>query len=178
MAHALRHRRALIRRHAIGAARAIHTADLVDALGDLLGDPVAAVRLDAATALADVGNRAVGSRVLEAFERDLDDAQGPDGGPLTRPCAMAVGRFGSSDDVHHLLGFLGRAPLRAITDAMREAVRRAALPETLRVQIVTAIGRLATHDARVFLETVVADAGTQDNAVVRAARDGAARIGE
>ena len=91
---------------------------------------------------------------------------------------MAVGRFGSSDDVHHLLGFLGRAPLRAITDAMREAVRRAALPETLRVQIVTAIGRLATHDARVFLETVVADAGTQDNAVVRAARDGAARIGE
>jgi HEAT repeat protein len=178
VAHSLRHRRALIRRHAIAAARAIHTPDLVDALGDLLGDPVAAVRLDAAMALSEVGNRAVGARVLEAFERDLDDAQGPDGGPLTRPCALAIGKFGSSDDVRHLLGFLGRAPLRAITDAMREAVRRPALAEALRVQIVTAIGRLATRDARVFLETVIADAGGQDNALVRAARESASRIGE
>ncbi len=168
----------MIRRHAIAAARAIHTPDLVDALADLLGDPDPAVRLDAAQALAEVGSRTIGSRLLEAFERDLDDAQGPDGGPLTAPCAIAVGRFGSADDVRHLLGFLGRAPLRAMTDSMREAVRRPALPEALRVQIVTAVGRLATRDARTFLNAIVADANGQDNAVVRAAREAAARIGE
>jgi HEAT repeat protein len=178
VAHALHHRRPMIRRHAVAAARAIHTPDLVDDVAELLGDPDASVRLDAALALAEVGNRAVGSRVLEAFERDLDDAQGPDGGPLTRPCALAVGRFGSAEDVQRLLGFLGRAPLRAMTDAMRESVRRAALPESLRLQIVTAVGRLGTRDARTFLNTVVADANGTDNNVVRAARDAAARIAE
>jgi hypothetical protein len=80
--------------------------------------------------------------------------------------------------VQHLLGFLGRAPLRPMTDAMREAVRRPSLPEPLRVQIVTAVGRLGTRDARTFLNTVIADASGQENAVTRAARDAAGRISE
>ena len=178
VARFLRHRRPAIRRQAIAAARTVHTPSVIEALADLLGDPDEAVRRDAAVALAEIGNRSVVQQVLEAFERDLEDATGPQGGPLTQPCALGIGKFGGADDITRLMAFLGRAPLQALTDAARPALRRSDLPEAFRVDLVNSIGRLATRDVRNFLNAVIAEAAAPDNAIARTARDAAARIAE
>jgi hypothetical protein len=178
VARYLRHRRASLRRHAVLAARAIHTPELIHGLLTLLGDPDESVRGDVADALSEIGNRSTTEALLVAFERDLNDASGPEGGRMTHPCALAVGRFGAPDEVERLLGFLGRAPFDVLTAAMLLAVRRNDLPSTLKVQIVNAFGRMATHDARVFLETVIADAHGQASPMVDAARDAASRISD
>jgi len=178
IARALRHRRSVIRRHAIAAARAVHTAGLVDDLADLLGDPDAAVRTDAAQALAEVGTQAIGARAIEAFQRDLEDATGPDGGPLTAPCAIAVGRFGSGADVQRLVAFVGRAPFAPMIEALRPAVRRTNLPEPVRIAVVQAVGRARSRDARAFLTALINESNGQDTPLIRAAREQITRIPE
>ena len=174
----LRHRRAAIRRHAIAAARAIHTPELVRALTALLGDPVEAVRVDVVSALSDVGTHTAVTALFTAFERDLNDSTRPEGGSITQSSALAIARFGTPDDIHRLLGYVGRAPFSVITTAMRAVLRRDDLVEAAKVQVVTTIGRLATHDARVFLETAVSDAGDEETPVTREARSWIGRIGQ
>ena len=174
----MHHRRATIRRHAIAAARAIHTPDLVRALVALLGDPVEAVRVDTVSALGDVGTHAAVTPLFAVFERDLNDSTRPEGGSVTQPSALAIARFGTPDDIHRLLGFVGRAPFSVVTMAMRAALRRDDLSDPAKVQVVTAIGQLATHDARVFLETAVSDAGDESTPVTREARSWISRIGQ
>jgi hypothetical protein len=73
---------------------------------------------------------------------------------------------------------LGRAPFGAITAAMRVALRRDDLPETVRVEVVNGIGHLATHDARAFLDGFVSDSNGHEDNVVREARAAASRIAE
>lgn len=174
----LHHRRPSIRRHAIAAARAIHTPELVRALLADIGDSSPEVRTDVVTALSEVGGHAAVAPLFTALDRDLQDATRAEGGPLTLPSAVGVGRFGAPEDVRRLLGMLGRAPFGAVTSAMRVALRREDLSEPIRVEIVTAIGRLATHDARTFLDGFIADEHGHDDSVVREARAAASRIAE
>jgi HEAT repeat protein len=174
----MRHRRASIRRHAVAAARAIHSPELLRALIAAIGDPAPDVRTDVVTALSEIGGHGSVALLFTALQRDLDDATRPEGGPLTMPSAVGIGRFGAPDDVRRLLGMLGRAPFGAITAAMRVALRREDLPEPVRLEVVTSIGRLATHDARTFLDGFLADAHGHDDAVVREARAASERIAE
>jgi HEAT repeat protein len=174
----LEHRRASLRRHAVAAAQAIHTPELVRALAGKLGDSDEDVRVETATALGEVGDAAVVPALFAAFDRDLETASGPEGGRLAHECARAIARVGTADDVTRLLGYLRRAPFRTMADAMRGAMARRDLPEPLKLRVVSAVGDLATREAREFLNAVVADAHGQETPVVRAARTAAERIAE
>ncbi len=174
--HFLRHRRASLRRHAIAAAQAIHSPELVQALAGLLGDSDEDVRVDAATALGEVGHAAEAAPLFAAFERDLANASGPEGGRLTHESARAIARIGTADDVTRLLTFLRRAAFRSMSDAMRIALGRREIPDPVKLRVVAAVGDLATHEVREFLNSIVTAAHGADSAVVRAARAAAERI--
>ena len=174
----LEHRRAMLRRHAIAAAQAIHTPDLVRALVARLADSDEEVRVEAAAALAEVGSAADADTLFTAFERDLEATTAPGSGRLLHECAKAIARIGSEHDVQRLLGYLRRAPFRSMADAMRSALTRRDLPEPFRIRIVQSVGDLATREVRDFLNSVIADAHGADSLVTRAARTAADRIAE
>jgi HEAT repeat protein len=174
----LEHRRPLLRRHAIAAAQAIHTPELVTAVSGRLADSDENVRVDAATALAEMGTAANVPALFAAFERDLEATSAPNSGRLLHECGKAIARVGTEQDVQRLLGFLRRAPFRSMSDAMRAALGRRDLPEPFRIRIVQAVGDLATREVREFLNSVIADAHGSENAVTRAARTAADRIAE
>jgi HEAT repeat protein len=174
----LEHRRPMLRRHAIAAATAIHTPDLVAALVGRLADSDENVRVEAAVAVGEVGNARATPSLFRAFERDLETVSGPDGNRLLHESAKSIARIGSVDDVTRLLGYLRRAPFRSMVDAIRSALGRHDLPEPFKVRIVQRVGDLATREVRDFLTSVVADAHGQESSVARAARTAADRIAE
>ncbi len=174
----LEHRRPLLRRHAIAAAQSIHTPELVQALAARLADGDENARIEAATALAEVGSPAVADTLFTAFERDLEATAAPGSGRLLHEAAKAIARVGTERDVQRLLGYLRRAPFRSMADAMRAALQRRDLPEPFRVRVVQSVGDLATREVREFLNSVIADAHGQDSPVTRAARVAADRIAE
>ncbi|MFO0557098.1 MAG: HEAT repeat domain-containing protein [Polyangiales bacterium] len=172
----LDHRRATLRRHAVAAAQAIHTPELVAALAARLGDSDERVRTEAATALADVGGAREVAQAFAAFERDVDAMNGARGSALAHELAKLIARAGTADHVTRLLGFLRRAPLETMSDALTIAVRRADIPDPLKVRIVNDVGNLATPGVRAFL-TGIADAPRECGAAAsRAARTAADRI--
>ena len=174
----LEHRRPMLRRHAIAAAQAIHTPELVHALAGRLSDSDENVRVEAASALAEIGSPANASDLFAAFERDLEATTAPTTGRLLHEAAKAIARVGTEQDVQRLLGFLRRAPFRSMADSMRAALGRRDLPEAFRVRIVQSIGDLATREAREFLNSVIADAHGAESQVTRTARTAADRIAE
>jgi HEAT repeat protein len=174
----LEHRRPMLRRHAIAAAQAIHTPELVTAVSGRLADSDENVRVDAAAALAEIGTPANTPALFAAFERDLEATNSASSGRLLHESGKAIARVGSEQDVQRLLGFLRRAPFRSMADAMRAALARNDLPEAFRVRIVQAVGDLATREVREFLNSVIADAHGHENAVTRAARTASDRIAE
>jgi hypothetical protein len=172
----LDHRRATLRRHAVAAAQAIHTPELVAALAARLGDSDERVRTEAATALADVGGAREVAQAFAAFERDVDAMNGARGSALAHELAKLIARAGTADHVTRLLGFLRRAPLETMSDALTIAVRRGDIPDPLKVRIVNDVGNLATPGVRAFL-TGIADAPRECGAAAsRAARTAADRI--
>jgi HEAT repeat protein len=168
----------MLRRHAIAAAQAIHTPELVTAVSGRLADSDENVRVDAAAALAEIGTPANTPALFAAFERDLEATNSASSGRLLHESGKAIARVGSEQDVQRLLGFLRRAPFRSMADAMRAALARNDLPEAFRVRIVQAVGDLATREVREFLNSVIADAHGHENAVTRAARTASDRIAE
>lgn len=174
----LEHRRASLRRHAVAAAAAIHTPELVRALIGKLGDSDENVRIETAAALGEVGNATVVEPLFAAFERDLENTTNPDGGRLAHECAKAIARIGTEEHITRLLGFLRRVPFPTMADAMRAALARRDLSEQLKLRVITAVGDLATGEARAFLQSIVADAHGRETPVVRAARIAAERIAD
>lgn len=172
----LEHRRPLLRRHAIAAAQGIHTPALVRALTGKLSDSDEDVRVEAATALAEVGNHDAIEALLLAFERDLEATTGPEGGRLTREAARAIARIGTSDDLTRLFAFLRRAPFHAMADSMRTVLDRRDLPEPFKLRVISTLADLATREVREFLNSVVTNAHGQETPLVRAARTAASRI--
>src|SRR5204863_438926 len=79
---------------------------LVRALSGKLADVDEDVRVEAAAALAEVGNHDGVEALLAAFERDLETSVGPEGGRLTHETARAIAKVGAADDLQRLLGFL------------------------------------------------------------------------
>jgi hypothetical protein len=172
----LDHRRATLRRHAVAAAQAIHTPELVAALAAKLGDSDERVRVEAATALAEVGALREVPQAFAAFERDVDAIQGARGSALAHELAKLIARAGTQEHVTRLLGFLRRAPLETMSDALTIAMRRADIPDPIKVRIVNDVGNLATPGVRAFL-TAIADAPRECGAAAsRAARTAADRI--
>jgi hypothetical protein len=172
----MQHRRVSLRRHAIAAAQAIHTPELLVALSGKLSDSDPRVRLDAAAALAEVGSTQEVQTSFAAFEHDVDMPHGAEGSPVAHQLAKHIARVGNVEQVTQLLGFLRRASFLTMNEALAIAVRRTDLPERLRLRIVTDVGNLATGGVRGFL-TTIADAPREYGATVsRAARVAADRI--
>lgn len=172
----LEHRRASLRRHAVAAAQAIHTPELVAALAAKLGDSDQRVRVEAATALAEVGGLREVSGAFVAFEHDVDAMHGATGSPYAHELAKLIARAGTAEHITRLLTFLRRAPFATMSDALTLAVRRRDVPDALKVRIVSDVGNLATSGVRGFL-TAIADAPRDfGQAASRAARTAADRI--
>ncbi len=172
----LQHRRVTLRRHAIAAAQAIHTPELLAALAGKLTDGDEHVRIDAATALGEVGSQLEVAATFAAFEHEVDTPHGADGLRFAHELAKHIARAGNAEQVTQLLTFLRRAPFTTMNEALGIALRRLELPERLRLRIVTDVGNLATAGVRTFL-TSVADAPRECGpAVSRAARAAADRI--
>jgi HEAT repeat protein len=149
--HYLEHRRPILRRHAVAAAVAIGGPELARAVAARVGDPDPAVRGDAALALGEMGDRTVLPRLWAALDRDLLGSLTPQGTPLIRGCAHAIARLGDEEAVVRLLGYVRRAPFRALTEAFELVLHRTDIPDATKTQVVSTIGGLATRDARDFL---------------------------
>lgn len=174
----LTHHRASLRRHAVAAAQALHTPELVRALAARLGDPDEHVRLEAANALAEVGDSSVVGILFDAFEHDLQDTANANVGRLAHDCARAIAHAGSPEELQRLLGFLRRAPFNTMSDSMRLALQRTDLPTPFKLRVVAAIGDLATREVKHFLETLAGELPARDASVAAAARAAAERISE
>ncbi len=176
----LDHRRAALRRHAVAAAAGIHTRPLVRALEARLGDPDADVRAEAAQALGEhgVGDTRSIAPLWTAFERDLDATLRSEGSALAHNAAVSLARLGGPDDMVRLVTFLRRAPFATMADAFRAALDRADLPEPARLRLVTAVGDLATHEAREFLTAWAGTHRRPPSPVSNAALTAAGRIAE
>jgi hypothetical protein len=172
----LEHRRATLRRHAVAAAQAIHTPELVAALAARLGDSDERVRTEAAAALADVGGAREVPHAFAAFERDVDAMNGARGSPLAHELAKLIARAGTAEHITRLLGFLRRAPLETMSDALSIAVRRADIADSLKVRIVNDVGNLATSGVREFLTSIANAPRECGMAASRAARAAVDRI--
>lgn len=172
----MQHRRVTLRRHAIAAAQAIHTPELLSALAGKLSDSDERVRLDAATALGEVGSAQEVAQSFAAFERDVDAPHGAEGSPFAHQLAKHIGRVGSQEQVTQLLGFLRRASFVTMNEALSLAVRRSDIPERLRLRIVTDVGNLATGGVRAFLTAIADNPRECGPTVSRAARAAADRI--
>lgn len=172
----LDHRRATLRRHAVAAAQAIHTPELVAALAARLGDSDEHVRNEAAAALAESGSLREVAQSFAAFERDVDAVAGARGSALAHELAKHIARAGTVEHVTRLLGFLRRAPFETMSDALTIAVKRGDIPDAIKLRIVNDVGNLATPGVRAFL-TGIADAPREAGlAASRAARTAADRI--
>ncbi len=172
----LEHRRASLRRHAVAAAQAIHSPELVAALASKLRDSDQRVRTEAAAALAEVGGAREVPISFAAFERDVDAMNGAAGSPFAHELAKLIARVGTAEHVTRLLTFLRRAPFATMSDALTIAVRRRDIPDALKVRIVNDVGNLATPGVRGFL-TAIADAPRDFGVPAsRAARTAADRI--
>jgi HEAT repeat protein len=172
----LEHRRGTLRRHAVAAAQAIHTPELVNALAGKLSDSDERVRIESATALAEVGGAREVVIAFAAFERDVDAPHGAQGSPVAHELAKLIARAGTAEHVTRLLGFLRRASFTTMSDALAIAVRRRDIPEQLKVRVVNEVGNLATAGVRQFL-TAIADAPRECGALAsRSARTAVDRI--
>ncbi len=174
--HYLEHRRPTLRRHAVAAAVAIGGPELSRAVEARVSDPDPGVRGDAAMALGEMGDRHAIASLWTAMDRDLQGALDTQATPLIRGCAHTIARLGDEDAIERLLGYVRRAPFRALTEAFELALRRNDLPDAVKTRVVSIIGGLATRDARDFLLRAVELARGRTPQWVELARLSAQRI--
>lgn len=147
----LSHRRPTLRRYAVAAAWAIHTPAMVRAIESSLGDPSAAVREHAARALGEIGDAHSVTALWQALEHDVDRTLRPEGSELAHRAAVSIARRGTPEDITRLLTFMQRASFTAMSEALQAALARTDVPDPIKVNVINAVGNLATPDARTFL---------------------------
>ncbi len=171
----LTHRRALLRRHAVIAARGIGGNALVRAVEARLTDPDAAVRLEAARALGVIGDGDAMVALWRATERDLALGMQRGADSLTAAALTVLGARAPAPTVERVLGLLGRVPLPVLDAGLRAALLRNDLDAALKMRVVREVAQISTQDARTFLQGA-ADHATAPAPWVDAARRAAERI--
>jgi HEAT repeat protein len=161
----LSHRRASVRLRAVQALATCHPAGADHALAGALSDSSPDVRAAAATAIGDVGGTGAMDQLFLAFDRGVPEA------------GAAIGRLARPADITRMLGMLGHVPFTQMGPILADMLGRDGIPSRSRLEIVAALGELASADARGLLEQYVqAHPGT--DAVTRAAEAAAARIAQ
>jgi hypothetical protein len=161
----LSHRRQSIRLRAVQALATCHPAGADQALSSALSDSSSEVRAAAATALGDVGGVAAMDQLFLAFDRGVTEA------------GHAIGRIARPADITRMLGLLGHVPFTQMGPILADMLGRDTVPSRSRLEIVSALGELASAEARGLLEQYVhAHPGTDP--VTRAAEAAAARIAQ
>lgn len=172
----LDHRRASLRRRALIAAARLHTPAMLRAIDARLGDADPEVRAEAARTLTDVADPTSVRSLWAAFERDAGSGLGSEGSTLLQESARALGARGSAQDVDRLLTFLRRVPFGALTRAFEASLRRADLPDPVKVRVVQAIAGIATPQARELLTRLVDEHRGRPTPTIDAARTAISRI--
>lgn len=161
----LSHRRPSVRLRAVQALATCRPAGADHALASALSDSSPDVRAAAATAIGDVGGVSAIDQLFLAFDRGVPEA------------GAAIGRIGRPADITRLLGLLGHVPFTQMGPILADMLGRDTVPARSRLEIVAALGELASADARGLLEQYVqAHPGTDP--VTRAAEAAAARIAQ
>ncbi len=161
----LSHRRASVRLRAVQALATCHPSGADRALAGALSDSSPDVRAAAATALGDVGGVSAMDQLFLALDRGVPEA------------GMAIARLARPADVTRLLGLVGHVPFTQMSPILADMLGRDTVPQRSRLEIVAAIGELASAEARGLLEQYVqAHPGTDP--VTRAAEAAAARIAQ
>lgn len=170
------HRRALLRRHAVIAARALGGPEIIRAVEARLSDPDADVRLEAARALATLGDAAGLQTLWRAVERDLALGMRRGGDSLTAVGLATLGARGTAADLERMTGLGGRVPLPILGPGIRAALHRADIAEDAKLRAIRAIAALSTQDARSLLESTADAYRGRPAAWPALARSAAARI--
>lgn len=172
----LAHRRALLRRHAVIAARGIGGTTLVRAVEARLSDPEVSVRLEAVRALGVIGDGDAMTTLWRATERDLALGMQRGAESLTAAALTVLGARAPAALVERVLGLLERVPVPILDAGLRAALLRGDLTPALKLRIVRDVARLSTQDARAFLEGAADHSTGPAQPWVDAARRAAERI--
>lgn len=170
------HRRALLRRHAVIAARSIGGGELVRGVEARLSDPDPDVRVEAARALGAIGDADALATLWRAVERDLALGMQRGVNSLAAAGVAVLGARGTAADLDRLGALSGRVPLTVLGPGLRAALLRADLADDARLRAVRAVAALSTQDARAFLESAADEYHGRPTPWVDAARTAAARI--
>jgi hypothetical protein len=90
---------------------------------------------------------------------------------------MAIGRLARAADITRMLALLGHVPFAQMGPILADMLGRDGVPQRSRLEIVAALGELASADARGLLEQYV-QAHPGSDPVTRAAEAAAARIAQ
>lgn len=161
----LSHRRASVRLRAVQAIATCHPSGADRALATALSDSSAEVRSAAATALGDVNGVSAMDQLFLAFDRGIPEA------------GMTIARLARPADVTRLLELLGHVPFTQMSPLLADMLGRTSIPQRSRLEVVAAIGELASAEARSMLEQYV-QAHPGSDPVTRAAEAAAARIAQ
>ncbi|MDB4927837.1 MAG: hypothetical protein JWM10_321 [Myxococcaceae bacterium] len=172
----LDHRRVSLRRRALIAAARLHTPAMLRAIDARLADSDPDVRAEAARTLADVADPTSVRALWAAFEHDAAEGLGSEGSTLLQESAHALGARGTDRDVDRLLTFLRRAPFGALARAFEASLRRADLPDPVKLRVVQAIAGIATPQARELLTRLVDEHRGRPTPSIDAARSAVSRI--
>lgn len=162
LAHARNHS---VRARAIGALGVFGGADVLPTLRAAVDDVDPLVRVAAVRSLGRAHDAASMSLLSRAFDRGVHEA------------AEVICTLGGADDVRALLGHLGHVPLDTLLPGLAAALRRAELPQRLRLDVVARLADLGTQSVRVFFESVMPTLpGPASDPVKRAISDAILRI--
>ena len=172
----LDHRRVSLRRRALIAAARLHTPAMLRAIDARLGDADPEVRAEAARTLADVADPTSVRALWAAFEHDAGTGLGSEGSSLLQESARALGARGAPQDVERLITFLRRVPFGALARALEASLRRADVPNPVKLRVVQAVAGIATPQARELLTRLVDEHRGRPTPAIDAARSAVARI--
>lgn len=160
-----RHRSPQVRSKALEALTAMRGNEAVEALRRGLDDAAPEVRLTAVHGIGELADRGSLPILLRAFDRGVFEA------------SDVIGQIGGPEEVRFLIGQLGHVPLPSILGGLGEAIRRADLPQRLRLDLVARLTELATTEVRSFFESIAPDLpGPNNDPVRRAVGDAIVRI--
>jgi len=160
-----RHRRTVVRAKALEALAAIGGDEAKVALRRGLDDGDADVRVAAVRGLGLLQDRSALQLLVRAFDRGVTEA------------GDVLGLLGGADEIRFLMGQLGHVPLQSLLSGLGEALRRADLPQRLRLDIVARLTEMATVEVRTFFESVAPNLpGPTNDPVRRAVSDAIVRI--
>lgn len=172
----LLHRRALLRRHAVIAARSVGGPELLRGVEARLSDPDPDVRVEAARTLGALADADALATLWRAVDRDLALGMQRGVNSLAAAATAVLGARGGVADVDRLASLLGRVPLGVIGPGLRAALLRGDLADDAKLRAVRAVAALSTQEARAFLEAAADDYRGRPAPWTDAARTAAARI--